>query len=213
MDEPLPVLDLTGPSVDDDVRRAIHRYGAPAVKDSIQRLARKKPGPHKDIDWRILEKFLKEDARHWLEGGDPFQRGADHSVAKWFEKNHPGENVQAGSVYKRIYRKLRKHRRQYVLVEAFWLSEANYSYLRHLNTLRELSSSSNIDAIWRGALYNAESIVRDYRIKLRREPPTKMTMREVEEAAAKAIIAASATPHRNVLQRILGYRRKLAAFK
>lgn len=213
MDEPLPVLDLTGPSVDDDVRRAIRRYGAAAVKESIQRLARKKPGPHKHVDWRILEKFLKEDARLWLDGGNPFRRGADHSIAKWFEENHPGENVQSGSVYKRIYRKLRKHRRHYVLVEAFRLSEANYPYQRHLDTLRELTSSSASDAIWHDALFNAESIVRDYSIKLRRAPPTNMTMPEVEDAAAKAVIAASATPHRNVLQQILGYRRKLVALK
>jgi hypothetical protein len=34
-------------------------------------------------------------------------------------------------------------------------------------------------------------------------------MREVEDAAAKAIIGTPVTSRRNVLQKILGYRRKL----
>jgi hypothetical protein len=213
MDEPLPVLDLIGPTVDDDIRRAIHRYGPAAVKASIARLARKKPGPHKDEDWRILdEQFLKEDASHWLDGGNPFQRGADHSAAKWFEEHHPDENVQPGSVKKRIYRKLKKHRRYYVLVNAYWMSEAIGSYQRHLDTLRALSNASKTNAVWHSVLYNAESVLRDYKIKLRRAPPSEMTMREVEDAAGKAVFASSAKIQ-NVLQAILGHRRKLAAPK
>lgn len=214
MHGPLPALDLIGPTADDDIRRAIHRYGPSAVKDSIKRMARKRPGPRKDEDWRILdEKFLKDDARHWLEGGNPFQRGADHSAAKWFEEHYPDQNVQPGSVAKRIYRKLKKHRRRYVLIEAYWMSEDSYPYQRHLATLRALSEGPGIDAIWHNALYNAESVVRDYSIKFRRVPRPKMTMREVGDAAGRAVFTSSTKPRRNVLQAILGHRRKLTAPK
>jgi hypothetical protein len=98
----LPKWDLVGPTVDDDIRRIIQRYGAEAAVEAIERQTRRKPGMPTKGDWKVLHKIVQEDARLWLAGGNPFMRGADHSVATWFAEAHPDENVQSSSTYKII---------------------------------------------------------------------------------------------------------------
>jgi hypothetical protein len=138
-----PRYDLVGPENSDDVRRLIQRYGAEKVKAEINRQTALKPGmKSKDRDWIILQPFLEEDARHWLAGRNPIQRGHSRSIANWFAKNHPDKDVKPESIWARIYRKLVKHRRYYMLVNAFWASEASHPYQKRLDVLRELCSAS-----------------------------------------------------------------------
>lgn len=208
MPDPIPQFDIVGPTVADDIRRLIQRYGAEAVKIEIRRQTALKPGMKpKDRDWRFLEPLFESDARHWLNGGNPDEWENNNSVANTFEKDFPDKTVQPGSVYKRIYNKLRKLRRYYTFLEAFWMTEASHPYQKRLEALRELSSASKIESVWRAALYNAESTVRDYRIKLGCAPPDNMTFREVENAAAEAVIEAPDKRSGNVLQMLVGYRK------
>jgi len=83
-------LDLVGPTVDEDIRRAIARYGKDAVQKAIKRRPGAKPGRPSENDWAELDEDLKQDARLWLDGHDPFAERSSYSIAKRFAKKHPG---------------------------------------------------------------------------------------------------------------------------
>lgn len=206
------VLDLVGPEVDDDVRRLIGRYGPEAVKAAVGRQTRRKPGMKLKGDWLVLDRFLKSDAKRWLEGGDPFKEQTDFSIAKWFAENHRDRNVELESTLRRIKRKLSKDRRYYTLVEAFWLSRDDCSHQMHLKALNELCSASRSNKSWRAAFVAAEGILSDYRAKFG-DPPANMTMRELEAAAAEALAADFAAQNSNILHNLIGSRPKFIAVK
>ena len=62
--------DLVGPTIDDDIRRLIGRYGGLAVKEATARMTKAKRGAKMLPDWKELKPWIDEDAKAWLEGRD-----------------------------------------------------------------------------------------------------------------------------------------------
>lgn len=99
-----PKFDLVGPTVDDDIRRIIARYGTEAVKQAVKRVTKPKRGRKPEKDWPELREVIESDARDWLAGGDPFSSRSNYSIAKDFADKNPGHSHPA--TMKRIERKL-----------------------------------------------------------------------------------------------------------
>lgn len=181
-----PKMDLVGPTAADDVRRAIGRYGADAVKAALKDATKAKRGRKLEPDWVKLAPIFKADARRWLDGGDPFTERSNYSIAKEFAEKNPGQS--AVSTHQRIERKLRKSRQRVTLITAENISRNEFSYLAHLRAMEALAALPK-----RGAwpdLYpqmrdRARAKVADYEAREGSPPDAKMTMKEVEDAVER----------------------------
>src|SRR3546814_4577745 len=54
----MPKMDIIGPTVDDDIRRAIARYGADDVKEAVKNATKAKGGGKKEPAWTELRGHL-----------------------------------------------------------------------------------------------------------------------------------------------------------
>ncbi len=184
----LPAMDLVGPSADDDIRRAIGRYGADAVKAAVKRQTKAKIGRPRVNDWKELRSVIEADARTFLDGGDPFSSRTDWSIAKSYADTNPGHSHPA--TMKRIQRKLgdkRHGRRWFTLVIALQLSDQAYSYRAHVRTLEALTREYGGD-MWRWRLERAQSDVADYATK-HGTPDDSLTMKQIEDGAGEPLNA------------------------
>lgn len=184
-----PKYDLVGPTVDDDVRRAISRYGPEAVKAAVKARTKLRRGRTKINDGRELRHVGEADAREWLEGGDPIAARSNYSVAKLFAETNPGQS--AISTHQRIMRKLRQKpfdRLWYLLVTAESLSRENYSWKQHIRALEGLTEVDS-HPVWTDILHRAESDVADYEAKKGEPPADALTMKEVEDGARNAMMS------------------------
>lgn len=195
---PVPDLDLAGPSVDDDIRRLFRRYGEEKVREAIKRQTARSRGPIPKADWPELINILREDARVWLEGGEPFTARSNRSIAIDFAEKHPGQS--RASTRDRLMRKLRERRRYYTLAEAEWLSQAQFPYTENLRAIRALLEIGILYDLWGRLLRLRESSLADYRAKFG-EPPASMTMQALIAEAGRPIAPTRAS---NVLQAIRG---------
>jgi hypothetical protein len=197
----VPDLDISGPTVDDDIRRLIGRYGAEKIQEAVKRQTARKRGRPPEGDWSELGDILREDARLWLEGVDPFKGRSNRSIARGFAEKHTGHSREA--TRDRVMRKLRERRRYYTLVEAERLSETEYPCAENLRAIAALRETGTRRDLWERLLRFREGSLADYRSKFG-EPPASMTMQELQAEAAKPI---TPTPHAgpgNVLQILLG---------
>ncbi len=194
---PLPDLDISGPSVDDDIRRLIRRYGAENVREAIKRQTAGKRGRIPNADWSELGDVLREDARRWLDGGTAVATRSNRSIAQEFAAKHREQSAEA--TYRRIMGKLSKRRRYYTLVEAVWLSQDQFPHMEHLRAVRELVAIGIRRDLWHGFLRFHEAALADYKTKFR-DPPADMTMQELLAEAAKPITPTSHPHTGNVLQ-------------
>ena len=177
--------DLVGPTVDDDIRRIVARYGASAVKDALSRQTKAKRGRKPEKDWPEIDKVLKEDARLFLQGGDPFASRSNYSIAQTYAAAHPGHSHAA--TQRRIMKKLAEKRVMFTLINAEIIGRDCYPHGGYLRTLRALIAALPTWDAWRSILSRAESSLADYAQKLG-PVPESMTMKEVEEGAMKALI-------------------------
>lgn len=201
MPNSLPNFDIVGPNVDDDIRRLVRRYGAKKVKEAIKRQTAPRRGRRPEGDWCELDDILREDARLWLEGSDPFKARSNSSIATKFAKKHAGHSRSA--TRDRIMRKLRERRRYYTLIEAERLSETQYPFAENLRAIAALGEIGTRRDLWKRLLRFRKGSLADYRSKFG-EPPVSMTMQELVAEAAKPI---TPTPHPgpgNVLQILSG---------
>ncbi|WP_145960989.1 hypothetical protein [Sphingosinithalassobacter portus] len=198
MPNPSPDLEISGPAVDDDIRRLIQRYGVDKVQEAIKQQTARRRGPIPIADWPELTSILREDARLWLEGGDPFTARSNRSIALVFAEKHPGHSF--ASTRDRLMRKLRERRRYYTLVEAERLSEEKYPYTENLRAIRALLETGTLHDSWDRLLRLREGSLADYKAKFG-EPPASMTMQELVAEAGKPITPAPAS---NVLQTLTG---------
>lgn len=181
----LPKLDLVGPTVDDDVRRAILRYGAEEVKRAVKAATKKKLGRKKEPDWSELRHVIEADARDWLAGKDPFSERSNYAIAKEFAERNPGQSVI--STHKRIERKLSRgphNRVWWTLVSAENQSRDGYPYSQHIRALRALA---DLPDAWSRetfgfGLQKALQTLSDYEAREGAAPPDTMTFAEVESA-------------------------------
>lgn len=182
-------FDLVGPTVDDDIRRAINRYGAQAVKDAVKRLTsvKAKRGRKPIKDWPELASVWKADAKIWLEGGDPFAKRANYSIAQDYAAQNPGQSSEA--TFRRIMRKLAKSRVATTLMYAFPIGETEYPYKAHLKTLRTLAElRGQHEDLWVKLLEDAERYIDEYTQKFG-PIPENMTMKEVEMRSKNPLLA------------------------
>jgi hypothetical protein len=196
-------MDLVGPTVDDDIRRAIWRYGAEAVKAAVKEATKAKRGRKREPDWSELREIIESDARDWLAGKDPFAARSNYAIAKEFSERFPGHSVI--STHKRIERKLSRgphDRRWFTLVSAENQSRDVGPYHAHLRALEALSQlpDPSYPDLWRSSLDRACATVADYEAREGTPPPHEMTFREVEEAVkSKGLNALIAPPKRRGL--------------
>src|SRR3546814_903184 len=184
----MPKMDLIGPTVDDDIRRAIARYGADAVKVAVKNATKAKRGRKKEPDWPELREIMEADAREWLAGNDPFTTRSNYSIAKELSERNPGHSIV--STHKRIERKLSRgpyNRRWFALVWAENLSRnqgPHGAHIRALGALSELPESARPD-LWKFSLDRARATLADYEVREGYPPSAEMTFREIEEAVQK----------------------------
>lgn len=190
-----PTMDLVGPTADDDIRRAISRYGAEAVQEAIRRQTAPKIGRPKMNDWKELQPFIKEDAINWLEGGDPFVERSNYAIAKAFADQKPGHNHPA--TMKRVQRKLGASpygRKWFTLVTAWMMSEKSFPFAAHVRTLTELHKIDP-DGRWQGYLESAEGAFADYTAKFG-QPSPDTTFHQIDEGARTPLNALLGLKHR-----------------
>ena len=179
-------MGLIGPDVDDDIRRAITRYGADAVRKAARRLTTRKRGRPLGNDWAFLRDVLTEDAKDWLAGGDPFNTRSNYSIAKDFAERNPGHN--SPSTVRRIQRKLTEKPYDRIfrtLIYAENISEENYPHGDHIRALVELIKINDHSA-WKLALKNVKSEIADYEAVVGELPPEHFSIKQVTNAAHNA---------------------------
>jgi hypothetical protein len=194
-----PKWDLIGPTVDDDIRRAVARYGAEAVKNAVKEATKAKRGRKREPDWPELREVFESDARIWLAGGDPFAARSNYAIAKEFAERSPGHSVI--STHKRIERKLSKgpyDRRWWTFVTAENFSRDGYPYTAHLRALAALAElpSWTMSDVWQRTLERARATVADYEAREGEPPSSEMTFQEIEDAVAKGGLNALLAPPR-----------------
>ena len=183
-----PKFDLVGPTVDDDIRRTITRYGALAVKDAVKLQTKAKRGRKPVADWHELRSVMDADAADWLAGGDPFKSRSNYSIAKEFADRNPGHNHPA--TMKRIGRKLKK-RELFALMTAEQTSREGHPFEVHLRTLAALGKVHG-HPLWQSELERAKSDIADYEAKTGTPPPAHLSMKEVAETAQNALLQLNA---------------------
>ena len=174
--------DLVGPTVDDDIRRIVSRYGAAVVREAIKRHTKAKPGRPAEPDWPELRDVIEADARDWLQGGDPFSSRSNYSIAKNFADKNFGRGQSYSADMKRIERKLVKRRRLTTLLVAENLSRDGYPHAAHIRTLEALRTIAT-HPVWASTLDRAKMYVADYEAKWGEPPAPHLSMKEVEEKA------------------------------
>ena len=185
-----PKMDLVGPTVEDDIRRAILRYGAEAVKGAVKEATKAKIGRPREPDWPELKDVIHADAVEWLNGGDPFTARSNYSIAKEFAERRPGHSIV--STHKRIERKLSRgpyDRRWYVLVTAENISRDGFPYTAHLRALEAVVSLPAMSP-WRSILERARSTISDFEAREGRPPDPSMSLKQIEEVVRKGGFAA-----------------------
>ncbi|MEO6152122.1 MAG: hypothetical protein ABIT09_07075 [Croceibacterium sp.] len=192
-----PQFDLVGPTLDDDVRRLIGRYGGAEVKLAVKRQTAGKRGRVPVSDWPELLDVLREDARNWLEGGPLLRARSNRSIALGFAADVEEHNREA--IYARLMRKLRERRHYYALVDAEHISYSEYPHGENLRTIRALRDYGIMRDRWFQLLGHRESSLMDYKRKLG-EPPKTMTMQDLVIAASTPILAKPALSAENALQ-------------
>jgi len=194
-----PRMDLVGPTVDDDIRRAVIRYGAEAVKQAVKAATKPRRGRKPVPDWPELRDVIRADAREWLEGGNPLATRSNYSIAKEFADKNPGQSHPA--TMKRIERKLIRKRAWMTYANAEILSRDAYPYADHIRSLEALSEVDSHD-IWPDLCKRARATVADYEAKHGSPPPADMNMKEVEDAARNALMVPP--PSGGVLNALFG---------
>ena len=181
-----PKYDLVGPTVDDDFRRLIARYGMAAVKDATARLTKAKRGRKALRDWADLMPWIEDDAKAWLEGRDPFAERSPYAIAKAYADGIGG--VYHASIMQRAERKLRQKqygRSWYVFVRAMEMSLDGYPYAAHICALEALSQH-DARPVWQKALARFRADIADYVAKWG-APPDELTVKQIEEGARKPL--------------------------
>lgn len=183
------LLGKVGPTVEDDIRRAIDRYGAEQVGLALKKLTKRKAGPKTIDDMAELKSIFEEDAHQWLQGKDPFVSRSKYSIAKDMSGKLKGNSNKAS--FGRVKRKLKTKpfdRKWYTIVAALRISYTQYSYSSYMKALLELSKLDP-EWDWGGRLEDAKSTILAYTNQTGVSPAEKLTMQQVE-AVVEPIVGA-----------------------
>ena len=182
-----PKFDLVGPTVNDDIRRAVGRYGAEAVRNAVKQITKPRRGRPKLDDWRELQSVIDADAREWIEGGDPIASRTNYAVAKRFAESNPGQS--AISTNQRIERKLAQKpygREWYMLIRAEAMTRVDHSWRLNLRALEKLGELDS-HPFWAELIERTKGEVADYFSKFGEMPAEPMTMNQVKVEARKVV--------------------------
>ena len=170
-------FDIVGPTVDDDVRRIIARYGADAVKEAVRTQTKPKRGRKPERDWPLLWPYIERDAREFLEGGDPFKRWSNYAIAKDYADMHPGQSHPA--IMKRITGRLKAKRKLFMLIEAERISRTDYPFAVNLRAVTELTRADR-HPVWASMFARAKKHIDDYTAKYGSPPDDDFPIAKVE---------------------------------
>jgi hypothetical protein len=169
-----------GPTVDDDIKRAIERYGRESVQEAIKRLAKRRRGRPPINDWDVLEKYAREDAEDWLAGHDPFLKRKNYQIQVEISGNAPGHSYDATK--ERIRRRLTDpnySREDRMYMFATIIGRNRYSYLRYLEALAWVRD--NVAPEQEITEFLDFVTVRNLKEKTGKDPDPSLTMLEVEK--------------------------------
>lgn len=175
-------LAIVGPTVEDDLRRAIARYGADEVQKALKALTKRQAGRKRIKDIEELRPIFARDARIWLEGGDPFARQSNYAVAR--DKALVLKVHQRASAIDRIEKKLAAQpfgREWFTFVAALKISYSEFSYSHHFAALAALAEIDP-DWTWSAQLRDAAQLIVQYEVRTGARIPKSHTMKQVEGA-------------------------------
>lgn len=132
-------------------------------------------------DIPMLRAVFEEDARLWLNGGDPFVIRTNYAIAKAYADANPGQSHE--STKKRIEGKLRREREVLTLATAEGISRKEYGYAVNIRACQALVDLQPDSEAWKVMLTCAIESVAKYQALNGNEPPAEATMSEVEEMA------------------------------
>ena len=178
---PKPELGLVGPTVNDDVYRAITRYGAEAVKEAVAEATKAKRGRKSTMNWKNIRSLIEEDAALWLDGGDPFSARSNYSIQKYYADNFPGQSHPA--TMKMVERHLRENRDWMTYATAELLSRDGYPYTAHIAALKALGECMGYSEYVSHEY--ATGKVAKYEGRYGSAPRPEMSMAEIEEELRK----------------------------
>lgn len=175
-------VDLLGPTVTRELRKAIKEHGVLSVQMVVKEIGKIRRGRKPAPDWDLLAPFLERDIEEWLQGGNPFKDHSNYSISQAFAAKHVGHSPSGTA--KRILGKLKNKdsRKVRVLLHAWHRSLRAYPYNVHLKSLEELSLIQP-DGPW-------ELLLDEYRLFLAEyaaqhgSPPESRTMQEIIDTAA-----------------------------
>ena len=181
---PQAELGLVGPTVEDDISRAIARYGANAVKAAVKDATKRKVGRKPDMDWKKVRHIIETDAKLWLEGGDPFADRKNYSIAKYYADNYAGHSHPA--TMKMVQRALKKNRMWITLANAERHPRDGYPFTANLRAAEALRDC------WPGGegrsyfLDRALGLIAKFELAHGHPPPDEMSINEVEVKSKEA---------------------------
>ena len=165
------------PSLEQQLRILVGRFGADAVKGALKAATKKPRGRVPEKDWALMRDDFMQDARDWLEGRDPSTR-SNYSIAQRISREHPGHSTAA--TLRRIQRKLAAKRHLYMLYSAMPLAEKEYPFSAHFRTLEALVDGKDGE-VWSKILEMHRETLERYR-ELHGEPEPTMTWVQIEDA-------------------------------
>lgn len=177
--------DLIGPAIDDDLRRLLRRYGMDELLQAIKRQTKQMPGRKCDNDQVALKAALEEDASIWLGGGDPRQHRSDYSIAKEYASKLNRYSLES-SAHRRLMKKLKARRHEWMLELAVGLSRSGHSHEVHIGVLEAVIQVSR-NAWWSKVLENVTAIISEYEAKFGVAPPADLDFLEVTAAANRPL--------------------------
>lgn len=185
-------LGIVGPTAEEDISRAIDRYGVDAVKRALKKLTRRRAGRPKIDDFAELRPIFERDARVWLKGGDPFSDQSNYAIAK--AQSDGLKEHQAPSKIDRVERKLRSEpfgRKWFTVTTAYRISFSEFPFAQHIRALTELTIIDP-EWIWDQHLRDAVWFLSAYEKKMGMRPPQELSMQLVQDAVGVATGALSA---------------------
>ena len=196
-----PQVGLIGPTVEDDIHRAITRYGAEAVKGAITKLTKPKTGRPLEKDWLKMKPMIEADAKYWLAGGDPFAERTNYSIAKEVADSEPGHSHDA--TIRRLTRKL-KEKRQLMTYLAAMIESEKRSYLDYIRALEAAVEIGGDESPYTLILQLARSAINDYELTYGNPPSPELTLDQVKEKPKNALISLSRMSEQSQLGGLFG---------
>ena len=174
-------LQIVGPTAQDDLQRAIARYGADEVKKALRALTKRRAGRKRINDLEELRPIFERDARAWLKGGDPFTGQSNYAIAR--DQAVGLEGHPRAAAIDRVERKLGADpfgREWFTFVVALQISYSEFSYSHHLAALAALAEIDP-DWTWSAQLQDAAQLIVQYEVRTGAPPPNSHTMKQIED--------------------------------